>query len=235
MARFICVMCAAALFPVLEVAALAAEPETPPQPEASAPAPPAPAPAASPPPPAGPREEDPPLSASLKDAPPAEPIPTKSAGFRIARFANIFLTGAQTGWFVGTKLWVSPVREDMTFPEYANYQSGVNATAGPVQPILMTATALSNIPPLVLDGSFRRYKEPAFILTSVGLVLNIAVIVTTLVGNVPVNDQTEGWTPQQTPPANWMALREQWETAHTVRSIFSTGAFLTNLAAVVIE
>lgn len=158
----------------------------------------------------------------------AEPAPDapKPLELRSAQAATLLTTGFQTGWLVGTKLWVSPVRNQLAFPEYAEVQGGFNDTIGPVAPFMMTGTALVNVAPLI--ALRREPKKPAFVLHAVGFLFNAAILVPTLALNVPVNDQTSQWTADQTPPEDWQDLRQQWETGHTIRASFAVAGLLAN-------
>jgi len=95
----------------------------------------------------------------------------------------------------------------------------------------MTTTVLANGAPLIFNHDFE--KAPAW-LTTAGLVLNAASIVTTLIGNVPVNDVTDSADPAA-PPSNWRALRSQWETFHTASTVMTTTAFVLNTTALAID
>ena len=156
----------------------------------------------------------------------------RKTAIRISQAVNLAVNGITAGWLVGTKLWVSPLRQDYAFPEYARVQSGLNDTAGGGAPALMTANILANVPPLIM---IRDPKRPSFWLHSAGLLMNIALVVTTIAINVPVNDQTSTWKPEQTPPADWMDLRDRWETGHTIRSLLSVGSLISNATAFAFE
>src|SRR5688500_5792185 len=80
----------------------------------------------------------------------AEQPEGKPLELKVAQGATLVTSGFQAGWLVGTKLWVSPVRQDLDFPEYARVQGGFNDTIGPVAPFMMAGTALVNVTPLLL-------------------------------------------------------------------------------------
>jgi hypothetical protein len=147
-----------------------------------------------------------------------------------ARLTSTFLSGFQSGWLVGSKLWVSPVREGyQDGGEWIRLQGSLNHTVGPAAPIMMGSAALGNLLPLLFDHDLRKISTW---LTILGGVFNGAIIVSTMIGNVPVNNITAVADPAN-PPANWQQLRSQWETFHTVRSVFSVTAFTLNLGAIV--
>lgn len=50
--------------------------------------------------------------------------------------------------------------------------------------------------------------------------------------NIPAIGQIESWSASQAPPADWMAVRNQWETGYLLQAVFSTTAFVVTTAAV---
>jgi hypothetical protein len=147
-----------------------------------------------------------------------------------ARLTSTFLSGFQSGWLVGTKLWVSPLRESyQDGGEWIRLQGALNHTVGPAAPIMMGSAAIGNLLPLLFDRDFRKISTW---LTVLGAVFNGAIIASTMIGNVPVNNITSVADPAN-PPANWQQLRSQWEAFHTARSVFSVAAFTLNLGAIV--
>ncbi len=177
------------------------------------------------------------LSAASAHAQPArtehaEPASSRpNTALRVARLANVLTNGLQAGWFLGTKLQVSPVREDLDGSDWIRFQGNFNRTIGPIAPFVMVSTAGANALPLLLDRDFRKVS---FWINAAGFVLNVACIVTTVIGNVPVNDVTSTADPNQ-PPANWRELRSQWESFHTLRTVMSTTAFALNTTALAID
>ena len=156
------------------------------------------------------------------EAPPPSP---HKPWIKAARATNVAANGLTAGWLLGSKLFTSPVRENLDAAGWIEMQSAFNATTQPWTGVMMSSAVLTGVPQLILDHDF---KKPAVILGAAGTALNIAVIVTTLVWNVPVNDVTATADPQN-PPANWRSLRRQWEDAHTARSIFSTAGLVLNV------
>jgi len=87
-------------------------------------------------------------------------------------------------------------------------------------PILGNAAVL-----FVAFGAFLVRDHPtAFALALLGLALIISDMVVTLKFNVPLNKEVQKWKPE-TPPADWMRLRDRWEKFHTVRTILIVSGF----------
>lgn len=51
----------------------------------------------------------------------------------------------------------------------------------------------------------------------ISAVLAIAVFLVTRFGNVPINQQIRGWSPQ-TLPANWQEILNSWDLYHAIRT-----------------
>src|SRR5688572_19334783 len=176
------------------------------------------------------QEEPAPEATTNLDAPPPieAPAPRRSrprwvdGSVTATHFEATLISGLNAGFLLGTKLFVSPVREGYDGEAWIRLQGDLNATIGPYAPVFMTAAIVLNVPPLIFD--FERADQPAYILTAVALALNLATVIVTAILNVPVNDVTMSADPLD-PPANWRELRDQWELGHTIRSITSSLAF----------
>ncbi len=94
------------------------------------------------------------------------------------------------------------------------------------------------------DGLFRVMIPPAFIFTVLMLVFcavvtrgpirtlfaiaaacTVAEIIATIVLNVPINNQVQGWSAGSA-PANWMTLRDAWLRNHWWRSTIGVAGFV---------
>jgi uncharacterized membrane protein len=58
-------------------------------------------------------------------------------------------------------------------------------------------------------------------LTLAGMVCFVAMLISTLLGNVPINNQVLELTPDETPPESWRELRERWNRLHTLRTLLN--------------
>jgi len=84
----------------------------------------------------------------------------------------------------------------------------------------MPLTILSALPVLF----FSRRRSTTFHLTLVAMILMILALLITVLIEVPIDNMTKVWT-IETLPANWMALRQEWEFFHVDRTFLSIGAF----------
>jgi uncharacterized membrane protein len=69
-------------------------------------------------------------------------------------------------------------------------------------------------------------------LTLAGMVCFIAMLISTLLGNVPINNRVLELAPDETSPESWQELREQWDRLHTLRILLNVvGLSLLQLGA----
>lgn len=104
----------------------------------------------------------------------------------------------------------------------------INNLAVPMR-ILMPATIIG-ITVLLVIAIRQRFSRTW--LVAVALLCMLGVIVSTLAVAVPIDNNIKVWT-VQTLPADWMAERDRWATAHLIRTFLSVGA-VAALAAYVI-
>ena len=77
----------------------------------------------------------------------------------------------------------------------------------------------------------RQGRTVAFVLASAGVLLFVAVLLVTLFGNVPLNNEIQQWTASTLPP-EWQASRDRWQSYHTLRTCASLVAMACVLASV---
>ncbi len=88
---------------------------------------------------------------------------------------------------------------------------------------------------LALIINWRHWRTPAFwMLACAALVYIGGVIVFTAVVNLPLNEYTESWDPQNL-PADWAEVRTQWNRANAVRVGTAGLAFVLTLAALTVR
>lgn len=149
---------------------------------------------------------------------------------KVARFANLSLSMLVVAILLGTRLAFSPTMKSLPATEYVRVQQSVNATLGPLMPVFMVLAVLSVIPVLAL--LIRDRRSPDFALTLAGALCFVALTATTLVFNVPINAQVDGWS-AESPPADWERLRDRWEAFHSVRTVLGTVGLLSLFLATV--
>ena len=132
---------------------------------------------------------------------------------RIARFVNLLLASVLTGNELGTGAAIHPALRTLPLAGQVEAEQAVTRRYGRLMPPLMTGTILSCLPVLAL---VRDRRSAAFRGTLAGLGCYAAMLLVTLLGNMPLNRRTLAASPQS-PPADWGALRARWERLHTAR------------------
>lgn len=139
---------------------------------------------------------------------------------RIARFTSLFLAALSTGVFFGTTTSLGPSTKTFTAKTYVEVQQATIRNLRPVMgPLLPTAVA-ANMAVVVLSRRERERRSPAFALTLIGLLSQLASLVLTGVYELPSNARVMAWSPEN-PPEGWETERDRWETVHTVRTATS--------------
>ncbi len=135
---------------------------------------------------------------------------------RIVRFINLLLMSLVTGGTVRSRL---ELRHSTQF-------------ATPVSLDVMWATIFSNLAALRL---LRHRKTPAFVLTFSGFIGVVAVMVMTVILELPVNEEPIVW-PTAAPQPDLVPLvgsPDRWERLHTMRAVTAMGGLGALLLAAV--
>ncbi len=136
-----------------------------------------------------------------------------SAAVKIARFVNLLCGGLYAGLLVAVlcvEVTLRGVGPDVyTIVEQVKHANLNVLAAATIVPTLASGALL-----LVLAREPRGW---AFALTLVGLLCAVVALTITLLVNVPINAAQLAWSPQA-PPADWAAIRDRWQLAHTLRT-----------------
>lgn len=90
-------------------------------------------------------------------------------------------------------------------------------------------------PILALVGNLKHWKTAPFIcMVLAALIYVFGVIVFTQQVNLPLNYYTESWNPTAV-PADWSAIRDQWNSANAIRVWTAGIAFLLSIVALVLR
>lgn len=154
-------------------------------------------------------------------------VRSRGVAQRAAEFANVTLSGVQAGWLVGGAVVSGPTRRGLDYEDYVVYQQDFLERSSPVAPLLMPATTVANIVPLVMMRN--EWRTARFWLTAAGLLCNLGVVASAAAFNVPANEEIKSWSPDER-PANWEDVRDRWETGQSLRTLFAVGAFTSNAA-----
>jgi len=147
----------------------------------------------------------------------------------IIQFTGISLLMLVTGVFWGT--WFSLSRSIERISAETFLENGrwfIKNLARPMQ-ILMPLTILVMILGIFV---YPDKRTSGFYLNLIAFVLFIATLLITLIVEVPIDRQIQGWT-ISTLPVNWMILRHKWQRYHTLRTFICIASFLLFAVSVV--
>jgi len=106
----------------------------------------------------------------------------------------------------------------MPTPEHIKSEQALTRRFASIMPFWMVSVLVSCLPALALA---RREGAPAFRLTLAGTFCFVAMLVSTVRGNVPINNRTLELSPEETPPEEWRDLRERWDRLHAIRVVLN--------------
>jgi Domain of unknown function (DUF1772) len=96
------------------------------------------------------------------------------------------------------------------------------ALFGKIMPFWMVATVLLH---LILLGLSWDWPAAHTVLLLAATLLWLAIIVFSLIGPVPINDQVKAWDTQKLPP-DWQERRQRWDRLNAIRVVMIALAFL---------
>jgi Domain of unknown function (DUF1772) len=140
----------------------------------------------------------------------------------ITRFLQLVFMGLYTGILFGDRIGVTPIRPKLPAASFVLYQQELHLVFGKLMPVLLIGSLLAGIVSVVLQR--RNYRNMEYLLTVIAILCNAAVIILTLLINVPVNQTLMTWQ-ISTPPENVMQLWAPWEGSHTIRTVIAVLGF----------
>lgn len=149
---------------------------------------------------------------------------------RIVRFVNLLLAALLAGNEFGTWAAVHRALWSMPTPEHIRAEQALTRRFASIMPFWMVSVLVSCLPALALA---RRGGASAFRFTLAGTFCFVAMLVSTVRGNVPINNRTLELSPEETPPEEWRDLRARWDRLHAVRVVLNvTGLGLLLLGTI---
>ncbi|SHG70827.1 protein of unknown function [Chryseolinea serpens] len=130
----------------------------------------------------------------------------------VVRFFNVVLAGIMAGMVFGVWLGCDP--KNMSFPGYVEYQQGLIAAFNVLMPVLGLIVILLT----ALSAVLQREDKGTFIVLLLAIALLILSGLITRFVNQPINAIVMTWKPES-PPGDWMALRDRWWSFHIVRTL----------------
>ena len=149
-----------------------------------------------------------------------------SIAVRATQFVAIFLQVLVVGAFWGSWIGLSRSIGTLTPATFVEVGHVMMADYGPIMSVLMPAAVLAT---LVAGILVCRRNPTAGYLTLAGLACIVGATAITLIVNVPIDEIMAGWT-VATLPADWMQIRDRWETFHTARTFLTLAGLAVTLA-----
>ena len=135
---------------------------------------------------------------------------------KAARFVNLLLAALLAGNEFGTWVAVHPALGTMPTPAHVRAEQELVRRYGKIMPFWMISVIASCLPAAALARNRRSSR-----LTLAGMACFVAMLISTLLGNVPINNQVLELAPDETPPESWRELRERWNRLHTLRTLLN--------------
>ncbi len=143
---------------------------------------------------------------------------------KIARFVNLLLAGLLAGNEFGTWAAVHPALGRLSVAERLRAEQEVTRRYARIMPFWMSSVIASCLPVLAL---IRDRRSADFLFAVTGTACFVAMLISTLLGNVPINNRVLEMSPE-TDSEEFSRLRERWDRLHAFRVLLNVAglAFL---------
>ncbi len=131
---------------------------------------------------------------------------------RTIRFFNVVMAALVAGAIFG--IWLGYNPKNLSAPTFIEQQQSVISDLNTLMPILGLVTILLTLTSAILSKKEKR----AFTILLTATFFLVLSGLTTRFGNQPINSIVMSWD-MNTPPGNWMELRDQWWTFHEIRTL----------------
>ncbi|MGW5381138.1 anthrone oxygenase family protein [Nocardia sp. NPDC003963] len=153
------------------------------------------------------------------EAPPDSTTPADTGRTNALRFATRLFAGLFAGFLLGVLILESSLRS-------ADAATYLQVRSVELDRLDLLAT-LTLIPALCLGAALAvsAYRSGrAWVPTSFAVALLAVVALISITVNLPINAQQTEWAGHGI-PADWSAVRDRWQAAHTVRTVAAVIAF----------
>ncbi len=143
-------------------------------------------------------------------------------GLRIARFVNLVLAALLAGNEFGTLVAVHPALGKLGTPERIRAEQEMTRRYAKIMPFWMLSVIASCLSVLALGR-----RSDAFFSTLAGTACFVAMLISTLLGNVLINNRVLELSPEND-SEEFLRLRERWDRLHAFRVLMNVAglAFL---------
>lgn len=150
---------------------------------------------------------------------------------KLAHLVNIILVSLLVGTQFAVSFFVHPVLSKLAQSVHIASVQVLGRILDKVMPIWIPLIIVSSLPVLYFIGNT---NAAAFWLTVAGTGCIVLILAITFLGNAPINKQVIEWNPQS-PPDNWLKLRNRWDNLHRVRVALDLSALVFLLLGVLVQ
>lgn len=130
---------------------------------------------------------------------------------RTIRFFNVVMAALVAGAIFG--IWLGYNPKGLSAPTFIEQQQSAISALNTLMPILGLITILLTVSSAILH----KKEKKAFAVLLIAILFLVLTGITTRFGNQPINSIVMTWD-MNTPPDNWIELRDQWWTYHMIRT-----------------
>jgi hypothetical protein len=134
---------------------------------------------------------------------------------KLARFINLLLAALLAGNEFGTLVAVHPALAKLGTPERIRAEQEVTRRYAKIMPFWMLSVIASCLAVLAPGR-----RSGAFFSTLAGTACFVAMLISTLVGNVPINNRVLELSPEND-SEEFLHLRERWDRLHAFRVLMN--------------
>jgi uncharacterized membrane protein len=132
----------------------------------------------------------------------------------VLQLLAVLALGLMCGSELNVAAFAHPVLARQPLETHIRMRSSLAAILGRVMPFWMTSSTLLN---LLLLLPFAHLGEPGWRLAAISFGIQVAAVVFSLVGPVPINNRIIKWAPESL-PNDWAAQEHRWDLYHWIRT-----------------
>ena len=137
------------------------------------------------------------------------------------QFVAALVLGLMCGSELNVAAFAHPTLDRQPLAVHIPVRSSFAALFGHVMPFWMAGSTLLN---LLLLLRFERLNTVSWRLAAIALVIQVAAVVFSLIGPVPINNRIARWTPESL-PSDWQNQKHRWDVYQGVRTLALIVAF----------
>lgn len=126
----------------------------------------------------------------------------------------VLVLGLMCGSELNVAAFAHPALNRQPGDVHIRMRSSLATVFGHVMPFWMTGSTLLN---LLLLLPFEHLDPAAWRLAAIAFVIQVAAVLFSLTGPVPINNRIIRWTPQSVPD-DWKAQEHRWDLYHWLRT-----------------